>query len=80
MATLRSDAAARREARRAYNRALTEYAPRLRDTIPPPTRPILLGVALFVACVLVVLFALSGEARYLRALLITLPALAACWV
>ena len=29
MATLRSDAAARREARRAYNRALTEYAPRL---------------------------------------------------
>ena len=80
MAVLRSEAAARRAARRAYNRALTEYAPRLRDVIPPPTRPALLGVALFVAVALLALFGLTAEARYLGALLIALPAVGACWV
>lgn len=80
MAILRTDAAAKRRTRRAYDQAIAAHAPRLRDAIPAPTRPILLGVALFVAVVLLALFGLTAEARYLGALLIALPAVGACWV
>lgn len=80
MAISRTEAAAKRAANRAYNQAIEAHAPRLRDTIPPPTRPALLGVALFVAVALLALFGLTAEARYLGALLIALPAVGACWV
>lgn len=50
------------------------------DPTDEPTRPILLGVALFVAVALLALFGLTAEARYLGALLIALPAVGACWV
>ena len=42
MAILRTDAAAKRRTRRAYDQAIAAHAPRLRDAIPAPTRPILL--------------------------------------